>query len=91
MKPLSIIFFLLSLFTSGCTTLPSTQVEAAPESKCKIVLAKPGQINNDGSKQTDLEKSEARAALATSDLRRAQLARPEGLSGTIEQALDDCK
>ena len=78
----------LFAFVSGCSTMMASD-EATP-ANCKVALAQPARINFDASKQTELEKSEARAALANSPYRMALLNTPQGMNGNIEQALRDC-
>ena len=80
--------FVLGATVSGCSTM--SPAESAAASNCKAALAQPGRINADNSKQTSLEKSQARATLANSPYRMALLNTPQGASGTIEEALRDC-
>lgn len=81
--------FVLGASVSGCSTMSSAD-GAAAASNCKVALAQPGRINTDVSKQTSLDKSQARATLANSPYRMALLNTPQGANGTIEEALRDC-
>ena len=70
--------FILGASISGCSTM-SPADNAAAATNCKVALAQPGRINADSSKQTSLEKSQARATLANSPYRMALLNTPQAL------------
>ena len=78
----------LLVLVSGCSTMMAS--DAVAPANCKVALAQPARINFDASKQTALEKSEARATLANSPYRMALLNTPQGTNGSVEQALRDC-
>lgn len=81
-----------SLLTiSGCASVAETSTAASAENKCKITTAQTGRINHDASKVTELDKTEARAKLASIDLkmRASRNASGSGFS-VIDQALRDC-
>ena len=87
------VFLCATILTThlGCSTMMATSADtAANPTNCKIALAQPARVNFDANKQTDMDKSEARAKLANSPYRLAQLNKPSGMSGTIEEALRDC-
>ncbi len=79
---------ILLALMSSCSTV--TASNATAPANCKVALAQPARINFDAGKQTALEKSEARATLANNPYRMALLNTPQGMNGSIEQALRDC-
>lgn len=71
---------------AACATADLSTEPAA----CKVVAAQPGRVNFDASKNSHADNTKARADLAGSGYRLAQLNTPTGGIGTIEQALRDC-
>ncbi len=76
----------LPLLLVGCAT---TETASEPVA-CKVVAMQPGKVGYDATKNTSIDAAKARADLATSQYRFAQLNRSTGQLGTIEQALRDC-
>ena len=72
---------------AGCANLGDPQQVAARE--CKVHPLETARIAG-GSRDSGLAQKAAVADLGTSNYRRAQLNRPMGATGTIEEALRDC-
>jgi hypothetical protein len=92
MLPLAVLAA-VPLFLAGCASAPSTEVppqSAGLQRNCRVALAPVARINADPSKETDMDRAEARSRLAATSLRLGMLRSPPGQTGLIEDVLRDC-
>ncbi len=80
----------VALIAAGCAASPNTQVAQA---ECKIAPATTRSAASARAQPVDkLDQRRAEADLATSDIRRANLAHTPGIHGNLlEEALRDCR
>jgi hypothetical protein len=84
---ISTVALMSVLMLSSCATVETATEPAA----CKVVPLQTTRINHDASKNTPLDNTKARADLAGSSYRLAQLRTGMGMNGAIEEALRDCE
>ncbi len=87
------VLFAVPVILAGCATAPSTDVptqSAGMQRNCKVALAPVARINADPSKETDMDRAEAKSRLAATSLRLGMLRSPPGQTGLIEDVLRDC-
>lgn len=78
---------------AGCASTPSTDSpsqNAGMQRNCKVALAPVARLNADPSKETDMDRAEAKSRLAATSLRLGMLRSPPGQTGLIEDVLRDC-
>ena len=81
-----------TLLLADCASTPDADASrsASLQRHCKVTLAPAAGDKTDPSKQSDVDRAEARARLAATSLRLGTLRSPPGQTGLIEDILRDC-